>query len=121
MIIFWKRLLIRFVSQFRSPLLEGLIKPKDIVLLVTPIDSEAPEGRMILPQQMAIRDVLDQFCICVCVRETELEDVLKLNIKPALVITDSQAFGYVSKLIPDDIPLTGFSIVFARMRANFQK
>ncbi len=105
----------------KTSLLEGLIKEKDIVLLITPIDSEAPEGRMILPQQMAIRDVLDHNCICITVRETELEDFLKLGIKPALAITDSQAFGMVSKIIPEDIPLTGFSIVFARMKANFDK
>lgn len=109
-------------SVFLKPsLLEGLVKPKEVVLLVTPIDSEAPEGRMILPQVMAIRDVLDQHCICICVRETELEDFMKLPIKPSLVITDSQAFGYVSKIVPRDIPLTGFSIIFARMRANFEK
>lgn len=109
-------------SVFLKPsLLEGLVKPKEVVLLVTPIDSEAPEGRMILPQVMAIRDVLDQYCICVCVRETELEDFMQLKIKPSLVITDSQAFGYVSTIVPSDIPLTGFSIVFARMKANFDK
>lgn len=109
-------------SVFVKPsLLNGLIKEKDIVLLITPIDSEAPEGRMILPQQMAIRDVLDNHCICITVRETELDDFMKLGLKPALAITDSQAFGMVSKIIPEDVPLTGFSIVFARMKANFQK
>ena len=107
-------------SVFVKPaLLEGLIKKKDIVLLITPIDSEAPEGRMILPQVMAIRDVLDHNCICVTVRETELEDFMALGIKPALAITDSQAFGYVSNVIPKEIPLTGFSIVLARMKTNF--
>jgi len=74
---------------------------------------------MILPQQMAIRDVLDHHCICITVRETELEDFMAMGIKPALAITDSQAFGYVSSIIPEDIPLTGFSIVFARMKTNF--
>lgn len=103
----------------KPALLDGLIKEKDVVLLVTPIDSEAPEGRMILPQQMAIRDVLDHNCICVTVKETELEYFMKLGIKPDLVITDSQAFGFVSGIIPEDIPLTGFSIVFARMKTNF--
>lgn len=107
-------------SVFIKPaLLDGLVKKKDIVLLITPIDSEAPEGRMILPQQMAIRDVLDHHCICITVRETELEDFMAMGIKPALAITDSQAFGYVSSVIPEDIPLTGFSIVFARMKTNF--
>ena len=110
------------VSVYIKPaMLEGLVKPKDIVLLITPIDSEAPEGRMILPQQMAIRDVLDNNCICITVRETELKDFMKLGIMPNLAITDSQAFGFVSKIIPEEIPLTGFSIVFARMKANFQK
>jgi [FeFe] hydrogenase H-cluster maturation GTPase HydF len=107
-------------SAFVKPaLLEGLVKKKDIVLLITPIDSEAPEGRMILPQVMAIRDVLDHNCICVTVRETELEDFMALGIKPALAITDSQAFGYVSSVIPQEVPLTGFSIVLARMKTNF--
>lgn len=105
----------------KPSLLGGLIKPKDVVLLITPVDSEAPEGRMILPQQMAIRDVLDNDCICITIKETELEDFLRMGIKPALVVTDSQAFGYVSKYIPEDIPLTGFSVVFARARANFEK
>ena len=109
-------------SVFKKPsLLEGLVKPKDMVLLITPIDSEAPEGRMILPQVMAIRDVLDQHCICVCVRETELEDFMKLDIKPALAVTDSQAFEYVSSIVPADVPLTGFSILCARLKANFNK
>jgi len=109
-------------SVFKKPsLLEGLVKPKDMVLLITPIDSEAPEGRMILPQVMAIRDVLDQHCICVCVREIELEDFMKLDIKPALAVTDSQAFEYVSSIVPADVPLTGFSILFARLKANFNK
>lgn len=105
----------------RPALLNGLVKKKDIVLLVTPIDSEAPEGRMILPQVMTIRDVLDHNCICVTVRETELKDFMSLGVKPDLVITDSQAFGYVSGVIPKDIPLTGFSIVFARMKTNFNE
>ncbi len=109
-------------SAYVAPsLFEGLIKEKDVVLLVTPIDSEAPEGRMILPQVMAIRDVLDHNCICITVRETELEDFMKRGLIPSLVVTDSQAFDFVSKIIPTDIPLTGFSILFARIRSNFEK
>lgn len=109
-------------TAFVKPsLLGGLIKPKDVVLLITPVDSEAPEGRMILPQQMAIRDVLDNDCICVTIKETELNEFMKMGIRPALAVTDSQAFGFVSKIIPAEIPLTGFSIVFARARANFEK
>lgn len=101
---------------------DDLVKPKDIVVLVTPIDSEAPEGRMILPQVMAIRDVLDQHCICVVVRETELDDFITgCNVKPALVVTDSQAFEYVNRIVPWDIPLTGFSILFARLKGDFDK
>lgn len=108
-------------AYVKPSLLGGMVQPKDVVLLITPIDSEAPEGRMILPQVMALRDVLDNDCICVVVKESELEDFLKLGIKPALAVTDSQAFAYVSKIIPEDVPLTGFSIVFARASANFEK
>lgn len=108
-------------AYIKPSLFTGLIKPKELVLLVTPIDSEAPEGRMILPQMMALRDVLDNDCICVIVKESELQDFIKLGIKPALVVTDSQAFGFVKNLIPENIPLTGFSIVFAKARANFEK
>jgi len=109
-------------SVYQKPaLIDGLVKKKDVVLLVAPIDSEAPEGRMILPQVMAIRDVLDHNCICVTVRETELEDFMSLGVKPALVITDSQAFGYVSSVIPQSIPLTGFSILLAQMKTNFNE
>ena len=115
------KLTIPKTAYVKPSLLKGLVSPKDIVLLITPIDSEAPEGRMILPQQMAIRDVLDNDCICITVKETELEDFLATGIKPALAITDSQAFGFVSKIIPKDVPLTGFSVVFARVRANFEK
>lgn len=109
-------------TAYQKPSLFGdLVKPKDVVLLITPVDSEAPDGRMILPQNMAIRDVLDNDCICVTVKETEIEDFLKLGIKPALAVTDSQAFGMVSKLIPEDVPLTGFSVIFARLKGDFEK
>ena len=109
-------------TTYQKPSLLGdLVKPKDVVLLITPIDSEAPDGRMILPQNMAIRDVLDNNCITVVVKETELEDFFKLGIKPALAITDSQAFNYVSKIVPMDVPLTSFSIVFARLKGDFEK
>lgn len=108
-------------TAYQKPsLFAGLVKAKDVVLLITPVDSEAPDGRMILPQNMAIRDVLDNDCITVVVKETEIEDFMKLGIKPALAVTDSQAFGYVSGLIPDDVPLTGFSVVFARLKGDFE-
>jgi [FeFe] hydrogenase H-cluster maturation GTPase HydF len=102
-------------------LFKGVVKPKDVVLLVTPIDSEAPEGRMILPQVMAWRDLLDNDCICMSVKESELEDFFRLGIKPNLVVTDSQAFELVSSIVPPDVPLTGFSVVFARYRGDFEK
>lgn len=104
----------------KSSLLGGIIGKGDIVMLITPVDSEAPDARMILPQVMAIRDVLDQDAINIVVKETEAEYFLNTTgIKPKLVVTDSQAFGYVSKIIPQDIPLTGFSIAYARMRGPF--
>lgn len=97
------------------PLVKDLLSDGDIVVLVTPIDSSAPKGRMILPQQMMMRDVLDANAIVVMCKETELSITLEsLSKKPKMVITDSQVFGLVSKLTPDDIPLTSFSILLAR-------
>lgn len=96
-----------------------LVQPLDIVVLVVPIDAAAPKGRLILPQQQVIRDLLETSAISVIVKETELTDALaKLNRKPALVITDSQVFAKVSADTPDDIPLTSFSILFARYRGG---
>ncbi len=107
-------------SVYLKPsLFKGFVKKGDTVVLVTPIDSEAPEGRMILPQVMAIRDALDQDCICVVLKETQLDDYLKTNSKIALVVTDSQAFGLVSKIVPEHIPLTGFSVLFSRIKSDF--
>jgi [FeFe] hydrogenase H-cluster maturation GTPase HydF len=100
-------------------LLGGIIKPNEVVALVCPVDSEAPEGRLILPQVMAIRDVLDNECICVVLKETHLQQYLDTMPKPALIVTDSQVFGYVSQIVPTDIPLTSFSIVMARLRGDF--
>lgn len=104
----------------KTSLIGGIIKPRDIVLLVTPIDDEAPEGRMILPQVMAIRDVLDNDCICVVVKENGLKQYFDMKMpRPALVITDSQVFGLVNKIIPNDVMLTSFSIILARLRGDF--
>lgn len=104
-------------SKEQKPLLGDLINKNDIAVLVTPIDSAAPKGRMILPQQNAIRDVLDNSCINIVVKESELEYALSImNKKPKIVVTDSQAFEKVSKIVPEDIPLTSFSIVFARYK-----
>ena len=100
-------------------LLGGIIKPNEVVVLVCPVDSEAPEGRLILPQVMAIRDVLDNECICVVLKETHLQQYLETMPAPALVVTDSQVFGFVSKIVPPEIPLTSFSIVMARLRGDF--
>lgn len=97
-----------------------LLKAEDIVVLVTPIDSAAPKGRLILPQQMTIRDILDAGAIPVVTRETELETTLNaLKEKPKMVITDSQAFGLVSKIV-GDIPLTSFSILMARYKGSLE-
>lgn len=97
-----------------------LLQNGDIVVLVTPIDSAAPKGRLILPQQMTIRDILDVGAIPVVTRETELKTTLNaLKEKPRMVITDSQVFGFVSKVV-GDIPLTSFSILMARYKGSLQ-
>ena len=102
-------------------MLGDLIKPGDLVLLVTPIDAEAPEGRLILPQVMAIRDVLDNDCICTVLKETNLKQYFDSNMpRPSLVVTDSQAFAMVSKIVPEDVRLTSFSILLARLRGDFE-
>ena len=96
-----------------------LLDPNDFVVLVVPIDSAAPKGRLILPQQQTIRDALEAGAIPVVVRESELPQALSgLQKKPKLVITDSQAFERVSRDTPLDIPLTSFSILFARYKGN---
>lgn len=106
----------------KKSLLGNIVEKNDQVLLVTPIDNEAPEGRMILPQVMAIRDVLDNDCINIVLKETQLEAYLKTcAVKPRIVITDSQAFGYVKSVVPDDIMLTGFSVLFAHYKGNFDE
>ena len=106
----------------KKSLVGDLIEPNDIVVLITPIDESAPKGRMILPQQQMIRDVLDHGAINVVVKETELEKALtSLSQKPKMVITDSQAFGNVSKTVPEDILLTSFSILFARYKGELRE
>ena len=104
----------------KTSLLGGIIKPGQTIVLVTPIDDEAPEGRMILPQVMAIRDVLDNDCICVVLKETALKPYFDNNPKPALVVTDSQVFALVNKIVPQDVQLTSFSIILARLRGDFE-
>lgn len=108
-------------SAYRSRSLVGdVIKQGDIVLLITPIDIEAPEGRLILPQVQAIRDILDNDCTAIVVKEREVDNLLRrLSLKPALAITDSQVFLKADASIPSDIPLTSFSIVLARQKGDF--
>jgi len=100
-----------------APLVRDLIAPRDFVVLVTPIDESAPKGRLILPQQQMIRDILEGEANAIVLKETQLESTLvTLGKTPALVITDSQIFGYVDERVPKEIPLTSFSILFARYK-----
>lgn len=100
-------------------IVSDLIEPNDTVILVTPIDSAAPKGRLILPQQQTLRELLEAGALTLVVRETELDAALKaLKTPPRMVITDSQAFGVVSKIVPESITLTSFSILFARYKGN---
>jgi [FeFe] hydrogenase H-cluster maturation GTPase HydF len=109
-------------SAFSTPTLVGdIIKYGDIVLLITPIDIEAPAGRLILPQVQTIRDILDNDAVCVILKERETDSFLaKTGIKPALAITDSQVFPKADASIPRDIPLTSFSILMARLKGDFE-
>lgn len=109
-------------TAYTAPSLLGdLITYGDVVLLITPIDIEAPEGRMILPQVQAIRDVLDHDGIAVVCKEREVDAFIRrMNPKPALVITDSQVFLKADASVPAGIPLTSFSILLARQRGDFQ-
>lgn len=101
-------------------LLGDVVNAGDTIVLVTPIDSSAPEGRMILPQVQTIRDILDNECIAIVCKETHLEQQLKqMTTPPALVVTDSQVFKYVSDIVPAHIPLTSFSIVLAHAKGLF--
>lgn len=106
------------------PIIGDLIDPLDIVILVIPIDKAAPKGRLILPQQQTIRDILEHGATSLVVRDVELpatlEKLTSAGIKPKLVVTDSQAFAHVSKDTPDDITLTSFSILFARYKGDLQ-
>lgn len=103
-------------------LVRDLLDPSDIVVLVVPIDSAAPKGRLILPQQQTIRDILEADAASVVVKENELKHVLgSFQKKPKMVITDSQVFAQVSKDTPDEIPLTSFSILMARYKGNLEQ
>ncbi|MCF7926618.1 MAG: [FeFe] hydrogenase H-cluster maturation GTPase HydF [Candidatus Izimaplasma sp.] len=110
------------IEEEKFRIVGDLINPGDIIILVTPIDKAAPKGRLILPQQQTIRDVLESDAISIVTKEHELRDVLnKLRVKPKLVITDSQAFLKVSADTPKDITLTSFSILFARHKGDLEE
>lgn len=113
----FKEALVKLLPEdfVNSPKIAGdLIPPKSTVILVIPIDKEAPKGRIILPQVQTLRDLLDSDCLTYVVKESELKEALEnLKTPPALVITDSQAFKQVSSIVPENIPLTSFSILFA--------
>lgn len=113
---------LKSVSYSPSTILDGLVGKDDHIVLVCPVDSEAPEGRLILPQVNAIRDVLDNGGIAIVLQPENLGDYLKTaSVKPRLVVTDSQAFKAVSEIVPEDIPLTGFSLLLARSKGPFKK
>lgn len=102
-------------------LVADLLTEGDIVVLVVPVDKAAPKGRLILPQQQTIRDILDSKSSCLVCQDSELPAMLKaLSVKPALVITDSQVFGKVDAIVPKDIKLTSFSILFARYKGDLK-
>lgn len=95
---------------------------KSTVILVIPIDKEAPKGRIILPQVQTLRDLLDNNCLSYVVKESELKDALdNLKTPPALVVTDSQAFKKVSEIVPENVSLTSFSILFARLKGDLDE
>lgn len=109
-------------SSQPGSLLEGLVCKNDTVILVAPMDSEAPTGRLILPQVQTLRELLDRHCIGITVQPEELAALLQVPAPaPRLVITDSQVFGQVAATVPPHIPLTSFSILLARQKGDFQK
>jgi len=108
-------------KEQERPLIHDLLSPGDLVVLVVPIDSAAPKGRLILPQQQVIRDSLEVGAVPVVTRDSELAQALSsLGKKPRLIVTDSQVFGVVAKIVPKDIPLTSFSILMARYKGDLE-
>ena len=102
-------------------LISDLLEAGDVVILVIPVDKAAPKGRLILPQQQTIRDILDSHCSAFMCQDVELEKILaSLNVKPKIVVTDSQVFEKVNKIVPKNILLTSFSILFARYKGNLK-
>ncbi len=112
---FLKEKIARMIKSDNKRLIGELVKPDDFVILVTPVDESAPKGRLILPQQQTIRDILDSRACSVVVQETQLKNALD-KITPSLVITDSQVFKQVSAQTPENIPLTSFSILMAKYK-----
>lgn len=109
-------------QESRFQLVGDLVQPGDLAVLVIPIDKAAPKGRLILPQQQVIRDLLDAGAAAICTRETELHETLgKLGVKPAIVITDSQVFAKAAEETPMDVPLTSFSILMARKKGLLEE
>lgn len=105
----------------KTDLIKDLIKPAELVVLVTPIDSAAPKGRLILPQVQTIRDILDNECIAIITKENKLKETLhSLNKPPQLVVTDSQVFKKVASIVPSEILMTSFSILFARFKGELE-
>lgn len=120
----FKKTLVKLLPEdfINSPeIITDLVPQKSTVILVIPIDKEAPKGRIILPQVRTLRELLDNNCICIAVKESELKQALEnLKTAPSLVITDSQAFKQVSQIVPQEIPLTSFSILFARLKGDLK-
>lgn len=105
-------------SYSQDGILDDFVRPGDQVVLVIPIDASAPEGRLILPQVQTIRNLLDLGAVAVCLKDSELREWLREHT-PRLVVTDSQAFAYVNSVVPSRIPLTSFSILFSRVKGDF--
>lgn len=111
-------------EEFVNPpkIVGDLVPPKSTVILVIPVDKEAPKGRIILPQVQTLRDLLDSECLSYVVKESELKQALdNLKTPPALVVTDSQAFRQVSEIVSENVPLTSFSILFARLKGDLDE
>ena len=121
----FKEALVKLLPEdfVNSPKIVGDLVPEgSTVILVIPIDKEAPKGRIILPQVQTIRDLLDSNCLTYVVKENELKQAIdNLKIPPALVVTDSQAFKKVAEIVPENIPLTSFSILFARLKGDLNE
>ena len=121
----FKEALVKLLPEdfVNSPKIVGdLVPPQSTIILVIPIDKEAPKGRIILPQVQTLRDLLDSECLSYVVKESELKQALdNLKTPPALVITDSQAFRQVSEIVPENVPLTSFSILFARLKGDLDE